>query len=118
MSEQLPQRLSDQAKGDPRTMSAAGGCDPLAKQEALLASLGSLESGLIAFSGGTDSAYLAWAAYRVLGGRALAVTALSPSFSAYDREHTFRVVRETGLHHEFIESQEFENPLYVANDAS
>src|SRR5277367_928299 len=90
----------------------------LAKQEALFARLSSLESVLIAFSGGTDSAYLAWSASRVLGERALAVTALSPSFSAYDHEHTLRAVREMNLRHEFIESQEFENPLYVANYAN
>jgi len=90
----------------------------LDKQEVLFARLGSLESVLIAFSGGTDSAYLAWAASRVLCERALAVTALSPSFSAYDREHALRAVREMNLRHEFIDSREFENPLYVANDAS
>lgn len=89
----------------------------LAKQQRLLDSIRRLGSLLVAFSGGADSAYLAWAAHRVLGARALAVTALSPSFSRYDREQAESFVRAIGLRHEFIETHEFENPLYVANHA-
>ena len=110
----MPEKL----QRDPQTKSATSECDSLAKQEALFARLRSLESVLIAFSGGTDSAYLTWAASRVLGDRALAVTALSPSFSAYDHEYTAKFIRKMNLNHEFIESREFENPLYVVNDAS
>ena len=87
------------------------------KQERLLESLQSLDSLLIAFSGGADSAYLAWAAYGAMGDRALSVTALSASFSRHDREQAERFVRETGIRHEFIETHEFENALYVANNA-
>jgi uncharacterized protein len=87
----------------------------LAKQERLLANLARLDSLLVAFSGGADSAYLAWAAHTALGPRALALTAVSPSFSAHDREQAAKVVRQLGLRHEFIETREFENPLYVAN---
>jgi len=89
----------------------------LEKQEFLLVSLGRLDSLLVAFSGGADSAYLAWAAHRALGLRALAVTALSPSFSAHDREQALAFARGVGLRHECIETHEFENPLYVANNA-
>ncbi len=89
----------------------------LEKQERMLASLRQLDSLLVAFSGGADSAYLAWAAHRALGPRALAVTALSPSFSAHDREQALTFARVAGLRHEYIETQEFENPLYVANNA-
>jgi len=88
---------------------------PLEKQERLLARLAGLDSLLIAFSGGADSAYLAWAAHSALGPRALAITALSPSFSAYDREQAEAFVRHVGLRHEFIETREVENPLYIAN---
>ena len=89
----------------------------LQKQEQLFAGLGGLESLLIAFSGGADSAYLAWAAHHVLEERALAVTALSASFSRHDRDQMEAFVRATGVRHEFIETREFENPLYVANGA-
>jgi uncharacterized protein len=89
----------------------------LQKQEQLFAGLRGMESLLIAFSGGADSAYLAWAAHQVLAERALAVTALSASFSRHDRDQAEAFVRATGLRHEFIETREFENPLYVANGA-
>src|SRR5215467_2710726 len=85
------------------------------KQEALFARLRELPSLLIAVSGGADSAYLAWAANQVLGERALSVTAISPSFSSYDREELLKFVAETKIRHEFVETHEFENPLYRAN---
>jgi len=89
----------------------------LAKQQRLFDLLRGLDSLLVAFSGGADSAYLAWQAHTILAERALAITALSPSFSRYDREQAEAFVRASGLRHEFIETREFENPLYIANDA-
>jgi uncharacterized protein len=89
----------------------------LEKQRSLLASLRALDSLLIAFSGGADSAYLAWAAHSVLGERALSITALSASFSRHDREQADAFVRSVGLRHAFIETRELENPQYVANNA-
>lgn len=91
--------------------------DVLHKEATLFAHLGALDSLLVAFSGGADSAYLAWAAHTALGPRALAVTALSPSFSAYDRSQAEMFVRQAGLRHLFIATHELENPLYVANTA-
>jgi len=87
----------------------------LIKQERLLDRLRGVDSLLVAFSGGADSAYLAWAADHVLGSGALAVTALSASFSAHDREQAELFVRQTAVRHEFLETHELENPLYVAN---
>ncbi len=89
----------------------------LGKQENLFASLRRLDSVLVAFSGGADSAYLAWAAHQILGDRALAITALSASFSRHDREQSENFILSTGLRHQFIETRELENPLYVANNA-
>jgi len=85
------------------------------KEAALLSRLAALPSVVIALSGGADSAYLAWAAQRALGSRALAVTAISPSFPAFDREQVELLVRSAGLRHEFVHTHELENPLYAAN---
>jgi pyridinium-3,5-biscarboxylic acid mononucleotide sulfurtransferase len=89
----------------------------LAKQENLFAALRRLDSLMVAFSGGADSAYLAWAAHQALGERALAITALSASFSRHDREQAEAFIAATVLRHEFIETHELANPLYVANNA-
>ena len=88
-----------------------------AKQEKLLGDLRRLDSVLVAFSGGADSAYLVWAAHRALGEGALAITALSASFSRHDREQAEAFIAATGVRHEFIATHELENPLYVANNA-
>jgi uncharacterized protein len=88
-----------------------------AKQAHLFNCLRGLDSVLVAFSGGADSAYLAWAAHSALAERALAITALSPSFSHHDRDQAEALVRATRIRHEFIETREFDNPLYVANNA-
>jgi pyridinium-3,5-biscarboxylic acid mononucleotide sulfurtransferase len=87
------------------------------KQQRMVESLRSLDSLLVAFSGGADSAYLAWAAHTTLGSRALAITAISPSFSAHDRRQAEEFARSAALRHECIETREFENPLYAANNA-
>ena len=95
----------------------AGETLALEKQEHLLEALRGTGSLLVALSGGADSAYLAWAAHQALGEGILAVTALSPSFSLHDREQAEGLVRAAGLRHEFIQTREFANPLYVANNA-
>src|SRR6202030_42346 len=87
------------------------------KEAVLLARLAENASLIIALSGGADSAYLAWAAQRALGQHALSVTALSPSFSAHDRTAVDEFVRDFGVHHEFVETHEMENPAYRANAA-
>jgi pyridinium-3,5-biscarboxylic acid mononucleotide sulfurtransferase len=87
------------------------------KEALLLARLSQAGSLIVALSGGADSAYLAWAAQRALGECALSVTALSPSFSAHDRDMVDQFVRDFQMHHEFVETHEMENPAYRANAA-
>ena len=89
----------------------------LGKQRSLFASLSALPAVLVALSGGADSAYLAWAAQQALGERAVCITALSASFSRHDREQVENFISATAVRHEFIETSEFDNPLYVANNA-
>jgi uncharacterized protein len=85
------------------------------KELRLLSQLSELPSVIVALSGGADSAYLAWAAHRAKGNQALSLTALSPSYSAHDREVVEEFVRRLGVRHEFIETHEIENPKYRAN---
>jgi pyridinium-3,5-biscarboxylic acid mononucleotide sulfurtransferase len=92
-----------------------GEVDAGGKEVALLARLAELPSLVIAVSGGADSAYLAWAAHQALGARALSVTAISASFSAHDRAELEKLVAQTGVRHEFVETHELENPAYRAN---
>ena len=83
----------------------------------MLDALSRLPSVLIAFSGGADSAYLAWAGARALGDHALAVTALSPSYSRHDRNVAESFVHNHSIRHEWLTTHEAENPLYIANNA-
>ncbi len=87
------------------------------KQRKLLAALGGMGRVIVAYSGGTDSAYLAWAAGRALGDGALAVTADSASIPASHKLDAEAFVRQFGLRHEYIATYEFDNPDYVKNDA-
>src|SRR2546426_8905974 len=81
-------------------------CDALAKIPTLV----------VAYSGGVDSAYLAYAAHCALGERMLAVTALSASYSARDREEAEACVERDRFPHEFVETDELSTPAYRANN--
>ena len=87
-----------------------------AKEQVLFDDLRTLQRVIVAYSGGTDSAYLAWAAHRVLGDSAVAITADSASIPASHKRDAESFARECGFRHEFIETYEFENPDYIKND--
>lgn len=86
------------------------------KERLLLSNLAALPSLIVALSGGIDSVYLTWAAQQALGDRALSVTAISPSYSAFDRQQVESFLQHTGAKHEFVETRELENPAYRVND--
>jgi uncharacterized protein len=87
-----------------------------AKEDSLLRSLRGLGCVIIAYSGGTDSAYLAWAAHRALGEQAIAITADSASIPESHKRDAEAFAREVGFRHEYIATDEFNNPDYVRND--
>jgi uncharacterized protein len=91
---------------------------PAEKEHALRDSLASLDSVIVAYSGGVDSAYLAYVASRTLGDRAVAVTADSPSYPERHRELAIRIARDFGLRHEIIHTSELDRPEYRANPAN
>ena len=86
------------------------------KERKLFASLAAMERVLVAFSGGTDSAYLAWAAKQALGANAVAMTADSASLPESHKRDAEAFVKRFGIVHEYIETHEFDNPDYVRND--
>jgi len=88
------------------------------KERALREALSSLGSVIVAYSGGVDSAYLAWVANDTLGERAVAITADSPSYPERHRQMAVRIASQFGLHHEIIHTSELERPEYRANPAN
>jgi uncharacterized protein len=84
-------------------------------QSRLFDLLAGFDSVIVGFSGGVDSALLAWAATQVLGARALCITADSPSYPDHHRQLALTIAREFGLQHEIVHTGELDRPAYRAN---
>jgi uncharacterized protein len=97
---------------------AASNLDPAVleqKEQKLFALLDEMKRVIVAYSGGADSAYLAWAANKVLGDNAVAITADSASIPESHKRDAEAFARHCGFRHEYVDTHEFENPDYVRN---
>jgi pyridinium-3,5-biscarboxylic acid mononucleotide sulfurtransferase len=88
------------------------------KRAALDNELRSLGRVLVAYSGGTDSAFLAWAAHEALGTEMLAVIADSASLARYQLHDAIEFAQEQNIPIGTIRTQELDRPEYVRNDSS
>ena len=96
-------------------VSAAATLDQKAQHlRQILADCGRL---VVAYSGGVDSAFLAWKAHQVLGDQMRAVIADSASLARTHLEDALAFVREHEIPVEVVETRELENPAYIRNDS-
>jgi uncharacterized protein len=85
------------------------------KLEQLKSLLRSYGSCLVAYSGGVDSVFLAYVAHEVLGDKALAVLADSPSLPRREFDEAVAVARQFSIPLRIVGTEEFDNPAYLAN---
>lgn len=87
----------------------------LEKESKLISILEEMGDIAIAFSGGVDSTYLVDIAYRVLGDKALAITAVSPTYPKAELEEAKDLARLIGIRHELVETEELKDPNFSSN---
>ncbi len=87
------------------------------KYDLLLSALGEMGSVLVAYSGGTDSAFLAYAAHQALGEQMLAVIADSPSLPRAELAAALGFASEHGIRTQILQTNELDSPDYRRNDS-
>jgi len=92
--------------------------EPVDRSDAWKGIIAELPGAIVAYSGGADSAFLAWAAYHALGTEMLAVIADSASLARYQLNDAIEFAREQNIPLETIRTQELDRPEYVRNDSS
>ena len=117
MAMDAPSRVAEVEREQPAAEPATD-ADAKTKLRALEAGLRELDSVMVAYSGGFDSAFLAATAHGVLGGRMLAVLADSPSLARRDLEEAREFARTVGMPLRVIATEELDKPEYQRNDAN
>jgi len=97
------------------SLPASVGNEARGKLKALFGIIGKYKSVVVAFSGGVDSTFLAWASKVVLGDKVLLVTALSETYPEFERVEAEDLARSMGIRQETIHTGELENPKYLEN---
>ena len=85
------------------------------KEKKLETLLKSLESAVIAYSGGVDSTYLLYKAQQTLGNNVTAVTAVSETYQEYEKENAQKIAQRMGVEHLIIQTSQLSCPKFISN---